>query len=179
MDFDDPYMAQWIEIDGNALIHNIELFRKAPLLTRLSCSMEHRGDGVDLNPVLSSKTLVGQLRSVTRDESVGYGRTSTGRHSSQLAVIPVGYADGYSHTLDNFRMVLIRRCWAPVVERVCMNVLMADITDIPQDSIEDQVVLIGRQVNAAVPVEKLALLSDSVINENLARLSPAVSRSVV
>ena len=60
-----------------------------------------------------------------------------------------------------------------------MNVLMADITDIPEDSIEDQVVLIGRQVNAAVPVEKLALLSDSVINENLARLSPAVSRSVV
>jgi len=179
MDFDGPRTFQWIGIDGNALIHNLELFRKASLKTRLSWSTEHRGDGVDLNPVLAYKALVGQLRSVGWDETVGYGRTWTAGRASQLAVIPVGYGNGYSRALDNCGRVLIRRRSAPVEERVCMNILMADITDSREVSIKEQVVLIGRQGNDEVQVEELTSLSDSINNKYLARLSPALSRSVV
>jgi len=147
--------------------------------TRLSWSMEHQGDGVNLQPVLTWKTLVGQIQPVARDESVGYGRTWTARRPSQLAVIPVGYADGYSRALGNRGRVLIQGRSAPIVGRVCMNILMADVTDIPGVSIGDEVVLIGRQGDDEVPVEELASLSDTINYEFLARLSPAISRSVI
>jgi alanine racemase len=141
--------------------------------------MEHEGDGVNLQPVLTWKTLVGQLQPVARDESVGYGRTWKARRPSQLAVIPVGYADGYSRALGNRGRVLIRGRSAPVVGRVCMNILMANVTDIPGVSIGDEVVLIGRQGDDEISVEELASLSDTINYEFLARLSPAISRSVI
>jgi len=147
--------------------------------TRLSWSMEHQGDGVNLHPVLTWKTLVGQFQLVDRGESVGYGRTWTARRPSQLAVIPVGYADGYSRSLGNRGRVLIRGRSASVVGRVCMNILMADVTDIPDVSVGDEVVLIGRQGEEEVQVEELASLSETINYEFLARLSPAITRSMV
>jgi alanine racemase len=147
--------------------------------TRLSWSMEHQGGGVNLHPVLTWKTLVGQFQLVDRGESVGYGRTWTARRPSQLAVIPVGYADGYSRSLGNRGRVLIRGRSASVVGRVCMNILMADVTDIPDVSVGDEVVLIGRQGEEEVQVEELASLSETINYEFLARLSPAITRSMV
>ena len=147
--------------------------------TRLSWSMEHQDDGVHLIPVLSWKAMVGQLQPVERDESVGYGRTWTARRSSQLAVIPVGYADGYSRALGNRSRVLISGRSAPVFGRVCMNILMADVTDIPGVMIGDEAVLIGSQGEDEVQVEELAGLSDTINYEFLARLSPSISRLVV
>jgi len=147
--------------------------------TRLSWSMQHQGDGVNLHPVLTWKTLVGQFQLVDRGESVGYGRTWTARRPSQLAVIPVGYADGYSRSLGNRGRVLIRGRSASVVGRVCMNILMADVTDIPDVSVGDEVVLIGRQGEEEVQVEELASLSETINYEFLARLSPAITRSMV
>ena len=147
--------------------------------TRLSWTLEHRDGRVQLRPALSWKTIVGQLQTVERDASVGYGRTWTARRDSQLAVIPVGYADGYLRALGNRARVLIRGRSAPVVGRVCMNILMADITDIPGVGIGDEVVLIGRQGDDRVDVEELASLSDTINYELLARLSPTIPRTVI
>ncbi|MBD3856767.1 MAG: hypothetical protein IFK92_09645 [Acidobacteria bacterium] len=75
--------------------------------------------------------------------------------------------------------VLIRGRSASVVGRVCMNILMADVTDIPDVSVGDEVVLIGRQGEEEVQVEELASLSETINYEFLARLSPAITRSMV
>lgn len=147
--------------------------------TRLSWNLEHGDNRLELRPVLSWKTTVGQLQVVETDESVGYGRTWTARRPSQLAIIPVGYADGYSRALGNRSRVLIGGRSAPVVGRVCMNILMADITDIPGVAIGDEVVLIGRQKDDEISVEELASLSDTINYEFLARLSPLIPRMVV
>ena len=147
--------------------------------TRLSWILEHDGGGLQLRPVLTWKAIVGQLQAVERDASVGYGRTWTANRQSQLAVIPVGYADGYSRALGNRSRVLIHGRSAPVVGRVCMNILMADVTDIPEVSIGDEVVLIGRQGDDQVSVEELAAFTDTINYEFLARLSPAIPRTVV
>lgn len=147
--------------------------------TRLSWSLDHRNGGLDLKPVLSWKAMVGQMQTVERDASVGYGRTWTARRPSQLAVIPVGYADGYSRSLGNRSRVLIRGRSAQVVGRVCMNIMMADVTDIPGVSVGDEVVLIGRQGDDRIQVEELASLSDTINYEVLARLSPTITRMVV
>lgn len=147
--------------------------------TRLSWTLEHPGDAFRLRPALSWKTTVCQLQHVEKDASVGYGRTWTARRPSQLAVIPIGYADGYSRSLGNRSRVLIRGRSAPVVGRVCMNISMADVTDIPGAEIGDEVVLIGRQGDDEVQAEELAVLSDTINYEVLARLSPAIPRILV
>jgi alanine racemase len=147
--------------------------------TRLSWTLEHKRGGLQLKPVLTWKTIVGQLQPVERDGSVGYGRTWTARRPSQLAIIPVGYADGYSRALGNRARTLIRGRSAPIVGRVCMNILIADVTDIPEVSIGDEVVLIGRQGGDEIEVEELATLSDTINYEFLARLSPEIPRVVI
>jgi alanine racemase len=147
--------------------------------TRLSWNLEHKGGGLQLKPVLTWKAIVGQLQPVERDASVGYGRTWTARRPSQLAVIPVGYADGYSRALGNRARTLIRGRSAPIVGRVCMNILIADVTDIPEVSIGDEVVLIGQQGGDEIEVEELATLSDTINYEFLARLSPEIPRVVI
>ena len=147
--------------------------------TRLSWMMENTGAERELRPALSWTATVGQIQGVAVDESVGYGRTWTARRPSQLAVIPVGYADGYSRCLGNRSRVLIHGRSAPVVGRVCMNIMMADITDIPGVSIGDDVVLIGGRGDERIEVEELALLSETINYEFLARLSPEIPRVVV
>jgi alanine racemase len=75
--------------------------------TRLSWSIEDRDTGLQVQPVLTWEALGGQFQTVEADESVGYGRTWTARRPSCLAVVPVGYADGYSRTLGNRSRVVI------------------------------------------------------------------------
>jgi alanine racemase len=147
--------------------------------TRLSWTLEHQPSALELRPVLTWKALIGQLQPVKRGESVGYGRTWSAGRPSQLAVIPVGYADGYSRALGNRSRVVIRGSYAPVVGRVCMNILMADVTDIPDVRIGDEAILLGGDEENAVPAEELAELSGTINYEFLARLAPTIPRSVV
>jgi alanine racemase len=147
--------------------------------TRLSLMLRQGKGNPELQPVLSWKAAVGQIQTVEAGESVGYGRSWTARRPSQLAVIPVGYADGYSRALGNRSRVLIRGASAPIVGRVCMNIMMADVTDIPGVVIGDEAVLIGSQGTATVTAEELAALSETINYELLARLSPAIPRVLV
>ena len=147
--------------------------------TQLSWVLQHGRDGVRLRPVLTWKSLVGQLQHVEQGETVGYGRTWTALRSTRLAVLPLGYADGYPRSLGNRARVLVRGVPAPVVGRVCMNIVMVDVSDIPGVAVGEEVVLIGRQGEAAVTAEELASLSDTINYELLARLSPATRRVVV
>ena len=142
---------------------------------RLSRCMEQRSYGVNLLPGLTWKAMAGLLRRVARDESVGYGWSWTVRRPSQLAVIQVGYVDGYSRDLSDRSGGLIRGRSVPDVGRVGANNLIADVNDIPDDSIGEEVVLIGRLGDDEVPVEEFASLSDLINDEILARRPPAIS----
>ena len=144
--------------------------------TKLSWRLEHGTNGVQLRPVLSWRAVVGQLQSVTKGESVGYGRTWTALRDTVLGVIPVGYADGYPRALGNRARVGLRGRAAPVVGRVCMNIFMIDVTDIPDVEVGDEVTLVGSDGDFAITVEELADLCGTINYEFLARLSPAIPR---
>jgi len=146
--------------------------------TKLSWAIEHGRDGIQLRPVLSWRAVVGQLQTVAKGESVGYGRTWTALRDTVLGVIPVGYADGYPRVLGNRSRVGIRGRAAPVVGRVCMNIFMIDVTDIPDVEIGDEVTIIGTDGKVSITVEELAGLSSSINYEFLARLSRAVPRFI-
>jgi alanine racemase len=147
--------------------------------TRLAWVLEHGAAAMELRPVLTWKARVGQLQDVRKGATVGYGRTWTALRRTRLAVIPVGYSDGYSRCLGNRARVLVRGCRAPVVGRVCMNIMMIDVTDVPGVQVGEEVVIIGSQDGATMAVEELASLSDTINYEFLARLSPSIPRLVV
>lgn len=145
--------------------------------TRSLWAIERQDNGGNLQIGLTWTALVGLLDPVASDESMGIGGTWRARRPRQLAVIPAGYANGYSRTLGNRGRVLIRGRSAFVVWRLGMDILMADATDIPNISIGDEVVLTGGREDDEVPVNELASLTDTINYEFLARCSPAISRA--
>jgi len=130
-------------------------------------------------PVLCWKTRITQLKNVKIDEFVGYGCTYRTTKRTKLAILPVGYFDGYSRSLSNTAYVLIRGRRAPVRGRVCMNLMMVDVTDIKGVKLGDEVTLIGRSGKDAVTAEQLADWSGTIQYEVLARLSSGLPRIIV
>lgn len=105
--------------------------------------VEGEGGGPHLRPVMSLRSRVIQVKSLPEGAGVSYGHTFITDRPTQLAVLPVGYADGYSRRFSNRGAVLIRGQRAPVRGRVCMNVCMVDVTGIPGVTAGDEAVLLG------------------------------------
>lgn len=139
-------------------------------------SAQHMGLDFALKPVLSWKTRVAHINLVPAGDYVGYGCSWRAPVDSRLAVLPVGYADGYDRGLSNVGHVLIRGHRAPVRGRVCMNVTMVDITHLPHVKLEDEVVLLGTQEDECISAEDLAGWAGTIPYEILARISPDLPR---
>lgn len=146
--------------------------------THLSWMLDHDRVSLNLQPSLTWRSVIGQIQEVNRGETVGYGRTWTALRDTKLAVVPVGYADGYPRVLGNQARALVHQVAVPVVGRVCMNILMLDVTDLDQPGVGDEVVLLSSDDNA-VTAEELAALAGTINYELLARLSPQIPRIVV
>ncbi|MFO7981523.1 MAG: alanine racemase [Candidatus Aminicenantes bacterium] len=132
-----------------------------------------------LKPVLSWRARVAQVKKVPRGDFIGYGCTYKTTRDTDLAVIPVGYYDGYSRNLSNISYVLIKGKRAPVRGRVAMNFIMADISDIPQVNIEDTVTLIGEEGDDSITADKLASLIGTINYEITARINPTIPRKII
>ncbi len=111
---------------------------------------------IDLRPALTWKCRVSQVRRVPVGETVGYGRTWKAMTESTIAVLPVGYSDGWPRALAGRAHVLIAGYRAPLIGRICMNLCMVDVTCIPQVRAGDEVVLLGRQGDEVITPEMLA-----------------------
>jgi alanine racemase len=114
------------------------------------------GEDFGCLPLMRIKTKVLAVRCLPAGCPVSYGRTFVTERASKIAVLPVGYADGYDRLFSNNAEVIIRGVRAPVVGRVCMDVTMADVTGIEGVSEGDEVVLLGRQGNENITAEELA-----------------------
>ncbi len=147
--------------------------------TRLSWILEHGRNGLGLSPALTLKSTVGQINRVETGGTVGYGRSWEALRPTRLAVLPTGYADGYPRALGNRARVLVHGVPAPVVGRVCMNITMVDVTDVPEVEVGDEVILVGGSADPRIPVEELAGLIGTINYELLAGLSPAIQRILV
>jgi Alr-MurF fusion protein len=123
---------------------------------------------------LSFKTQVSQVKWVPEGECISYGCTYITEHPTRIAVLPVGYADGFRRAPKNWGSVLIRGQEAPILGRVCMDQCMVDVTHIPETRMGDEVVLIGHQGNASLSAEQVAerlgTINYEVVSEILARV---------
>ena len=124
-----------------------------------------------LRPVLALKSRVVLIRFIGKGDSVGYGRTFVAGRDSRIAVIPVGYGDGFPGSLSGKNVsVLVNRQSVPVVGRICMDQLTVDITDAENVKVGDVVTLIGTEAEQNVAAPVVAQRADSISNELLCRL---------
>ena len=133
----------------------------------------------DLKPVLSWKTRIAQLKTIPEGSYVGYGCAFKTCRETRLAVLPVGYSDGYDRKMGNTSYVLINGKRAPVIGRVCMNLMMIDVTDIPDVKLEDEVILLGKNGDAVISAESMAEWTGTINYEVVTRISPLLERKIV
>jgi alanine racemase len=112
-------------------------------------------------------------------DTVSYGRMWTAPDDRVIATLPVGYADGYKRLLGGRAHVLVRGRRAPVVGRVCMDHMMADVTGIEGVEVGDEAVLIGRQGGEYVSADELARLMDTINYEIITTIGDRVQRVYV
>jgi alanine racemase len=146
--------------------------------TYLSYCLEGKHNNL-FTPVLGWKTRVTQIKDVPADAFIGYGCTYRTTAKTKLAVLPIGYYEGYSRALSNRGHVLIHGKRAPVRGRVCMNLMMVDVSDITGVKLGDEVTLIGTDGREKITAEQLGDWSGTINYEILARLSSLIPRILV
>jgi alanine racemase len=132
-----------------------------------------------LRPVLSWKTGVTHLKEVPAGTPLSYGSTWVTPRPSRIATLPVGYADGYSRLYSSRSKVLIRGKRVPIVGRVCMDLCLADVTDVPEVEVGDEVVLLGSQGSETVSAQELAELAQTISYEVVCGVGARVPRLVL
>lgn len=125
---------------------------------------------IELVPAMSFVSRVLQVKTLPAGTGVSYGYTFRTRQPMQIAVIPVGYEDGYSRALSNRGEVLIHGRRVPVRGRVCMNMCMVEVTGVEGVRAGDEVVLLGRQNDAVITADDLAEAMGSISYEVLCLL---------
>ena len=131
---------------------------------------------IPLRPALALKSRVARVRTLPAGASISYGRTYITDKPTRVALVPVGYGDGYHRFLSNRGAVLIRGQRAPIVGRVCMDQFVVDVSHIPAVQLHDVVVLIGRQGEERIPAEEVARWAETINYEVTTGLLPRVVR---
>lgn len=126
---------------------------------------------LDLRPVLSLKSQVVLIRSVNKGDSIGYGRSYITERNSRIAIIPIGYGDGFPRNLSGKNCsVLVNKYIVPIVGRICMDQIAIDITEAKNVRVGDIVTLIGAEENDELSAPAIAGYAGSISNELLCRM---------
>jgi alanine racemase len=128
---------------------------------------------------LSWKTIIGQLKTIQPGSYIGYGCTYKTTNKTQLAILPIGYYDGYDRKLSNSGYVIINDKRAPLRGRVCMNMIIVDVTNIPEPKLEDEVILIGKSSSEEISAEEIADKTNTINYEVVSRINPNIERIIV
>jgi len=129
-----------------------------------------------VKPVLTWKTRILSLRDFGANQPLGYGATYVTKAPAHVAVLPVGYADGYNRQLSNRGRVIVREHYAPIVGRISMDLTLADVTGIPGIAVGDEVILLGAGEGLSVDALEHAELANSTPYEILCNISKRVPR---
>jgi alanine racemase len=132
-----------------------------------------------LKPVLTWKTRVVSLRTISAGTEIGYNGTFTATEPMRLALIPAGYADGLDRKLSNRFSLLVRGERAPLVGRISMDMAVLDVTEIPGVETGDEVVILGTQADETISAYDLADASETIPWEIFTRIGPRVARIAV
>lgn len=134
---------------------------------------------ISLKPVLSWKTRIAQIKEIPANSYVGYGCAYKTKRKTRLAILPVGYYDGYDRGLSNKAEVLICGKRARICGRVCMNIIMADVTKIPEARTEGAATLLGCDGVENISAEELGEKAGTINYEITTRICEGIPRIAV
>jgi alanine racemase len=129
-----------------------------------------------VKPVLTWKTRILSVRHAEAHEALGYGGTYVTKSPAQIAVLPVGYADGLNRGLSAGGRIIVREHYAPIVGRISMDLTLADVTGIPGVDVGDEVILLGSSDGLSVSAREHADLANTIPYEILCAISKRVPR---
>jgi alanine racemase len=155
---------------------NYDMVRTGLALYGLYPSEEVKKHKLNLKPAMCFKTHVIFIKEILPGQGVSYGHTYVAKTKRKIATLPVGYADGYPRALSSKGRVLIKGKYAPIVGRVCMDLMMVDVTGIDGIELEEDVVLMGCQAENCISAEELGLLSGTINYEIICGISKRVPK---
>jgi len=127
-------------------------------------------------PALSLKAKITQIRAHSPGQPLSYSGTHVLTRPSRIALIPLGYADGYSRQLSNRAQVLIHGTRCPIVGNICMDLTLVDVTNVPNVQLGDEVILLGQSHADQITPQDLATWSNTIVHEVIAHLSHRLPR---
>jgi len=133
----------------------------------------------NLQPVLSWRARVVQVKDVPTGAYIGYGRTFRATHPMKIAILPLGYHEGYDRRLSNLAHVIIKGVRSPVRGRICMNMMMVDVTHIPGVKVGDIATLLGSDKEERISAEQLASWMGTINYEVVSRIHSSQPRFVL
>ncbi len=147
--------------------------------TRLACRLEASRTEPELRPALTWRARITQVRAVPAGSDVGYGRSYRTTAPARIGILGVGYADGYDRGLSNQAWVLASGRRAPIRGRICMNLAMVDLSDIPEAQAGSTVTLLGSEGGETVSAELMAGWASTISYEIPTRIAHDVPRVAV
>lgn len=129
-------------------------------------------EDIGLKPVMSIYSKIIHIKNLDKNESIGYNRTKITNRKTLVGVLPIGYADGYNRLLSNKGFVYIGEYRCPIVGRICMDMTMIDITDLPESLRGSEVEILGDNVRA----DEMAKICNTIPYEILTSISNRIPR---
>lgn len=154
---------------------NLDMVRAGIILYGLFPSNYVRNK-LDLQPAMSLKTVISQVKTVPEGTAVSYGGTFVTQRKTKIATVPIGYADGYLRVLSSKACMLVNGKKAPVIGRICMDQAMLDITDIENINENTVVTVFGKDGDAEIKVEDIADIANTINYEILCLISKRIPR---
>lgn len=133
-------------------------------------------DKFNLKPVLSWKTVVAEINNVKAGDSIGYDFTEKFSVDSKVAVLPIGYWHGYPRSLSGIGKVLINGKVAKVLGRICMDIMMVDVTGIKGVKVGDEVTIIGQDKQEEIKADDISSMISGSSYELVTRINPLIKR---
>ncbi len=156
---------------------HLNMVRPGIMLYGYPPAQEDSPPPIQLQPVMEAKTYIAHLRTLEPGEVVGYNALFRTRRLSQIAVLPVGYTHGFPRHLTGIGHVLIQGTPAPIIGKICMDMMMVDVTDMTNPAIGDDVVLLGKQGKKEITAQDLADWLNTIPYEILCGIGGKTNRT--
>ncbi len=134
---------------------------------------------ISLKPVLSWKTIVTQIKTIPKGSKLGYDFTEEVTRKSKIAILPIGYWHGFSRKLSSIGKVIIKGKKVKVLGRVCMDMIIVDITDIKEVNVGDEATIIGKEKRTEITATDISSLLETSPYETITCLNPRIKRIVI
>jgi alanine racemase len=144
--------------------------------TETQVSAKQQGIKIDLKPALTWKTRVAHIKTLSAGTSISYGCTEKVEQETKVAVLPIGYWDGFDRGLSSIGEVLINGKRCRVLGRVCMNMIVVNVNHVENINLEDEVVLIGEQGDEKITASEIARKLGTINYEVTTRINPVINR---